>query len=590
MSIDDSQTAAMQANAEHAAFSDERIAAAFDCLRIALTVFDRGDRLIYANQHFRYLFRCFKRIEPLLGLSFEHILRVTVESGEIAEDGIERDREGWIRRRVAEHQSRPYQAFDQRLTDGRCLQIKERATPDGGSVLLWVYITDAMRQRLRLEDAIAGACDGFALWSDADKLLASNDSFARLFGGKTGLERGVNFEEVLDGAVDAGRVRPMGDPEGWIGQLLSSRDERGIRTEFQTANGRWFQLAETHTRDGSIASVLTDVTQLKQTETELRRRGDALEKSVNELKDAQAKLSQQGDALAAANVELESARVDAERSNTYKTSFLRSITHELRTPLNAIMGFSEVLESQALGPLGNDKYREYVGYIRTSGHHLLSLINQLLDLSRIEAGKMELKREDHDAGEIAQYCARMLNENAARGEVTLRLALPETTPAVHADILAARQVTLNLLSNAIKFTPKGGAVTLGVEARDGFCVFTVADTGAGIAEEDLPRLMQPFMQAGDILTRRDKGSGLGLAIAKALTELQGGRIELESTVGVGTTARVFLPLAKADTAGEHQAARKLFPSATTLPPENLPPSATTLPPCGGGLGWGGFSD
>ncbi|MGQ0677728.1 MAG: PAS-domain containing protein [Rhodospirillales bacterium] len=532
--------------AEHAGFSDTRIAAAFDCLRIALTVFDRDDRLIYANQHFRYLFRCFERIEPLLGLSFEDILRATVTHGEVAEDDAARDPEGWIVRRVKQHQSRPFRVFEQRLADGRCLQIKERATPDGGSVLLWVDISEAMHQRLRLEDAVDGACDGFALWSDHDRLLSCNAHFARLFGGAEGLKPAADFDAVLESAVAAGRVRPTGDPEGWIGQLLSSRCERGIRTEFQTGNGRWYQLAETHTRDGGIASILTDVTQLKQTETELRRRGDALEKSVHELRAAEALLSEQGAALSAANAELEASRLDAERANAYKTSFLRSISHELRTPLNAIMGFSEVLDSQALGPLGNAKYQEYAGYIRTSGQHLLSLINQLLDLSRIEAGRMELRRETHDAAEIARYCAQMLNEKAARGRVALAIALPERPLAVHVDVLAARQVALNLLSNAIKFTPEGGSVSLELAAADGFCMLTVKDTGPGIAKEDIPRLMQPFMQAGDILTRQDKGSGLGLAIAKALTELHGGRIELESTMDVGTTVRVFLPLARED--------------------------------------------
>jgi two-component system cell cycle sensor histidine kinase PleC len=534
---------------EHAVFSDARIAAAFDCLRIALTVFDRDDRLIYANQHFRYLFRCFKRIEPLLGRSFADIVRATVTYGEVADEDAQRDPEGWLKRRVAQHQSRPYQAFEQRLSDGRHLQIKERTTPEGGSVLLWLDITDAMRQRLRLEDAIDGACDGFALWNDSDRLLAGNARFARLFGGPQGVKPGARFDEMLEAAVAAGRVRPIGDPQAWIGQLLYSRCERGIRTEFQAEGGRWFQLAETHTRDGSIASVLTDVTQLKQTETELRRRGDALERSVRELQAAQKLLSEQGEAL-------EASRIDAERANAYKTSFLRSITHELRTPLNAIMGFSEVLETQAMGPLGNPKYGEYVGYIRTSGQHLLSLINQLLDLSRIEAGKMALNREAHDIADIARYCATMLRENAAQGEVTLKLALPRDPLAVDADVLAARQVVLNLLSNAIKFTPAGGTVSLAAEpAEGGFCKLTVADTGPGIAEEDVPRLMQPFMQAGDILTRRDKGSGLGLAIAKGLTELHGGRIELESALGAGTAVRVFLPLAKDGGARVESAAR-----------------------------------
>ena len=527
---------------EHSGFSDARIAAAFDCLRVALTVFDRDDRLIYANEHFRYLYPCFKRIEPLLGLGFEEIALAIARDGDVDDETAQRDPALWARQRLAEHRSRATKAREMRLSNGCSLQIKERKTPDGGSVLLWVDITDAVRQRLRLEDAINGASDGFALWSRSDRLMACNDRFARLFAADGKLEPGIAYDRAMEDAVEAGRVRPIGDARLWLEQLLSGRPELGIRTEFKTDDHRWFQLTETPTRDGSVASVLTDITAIKASEMELRRRGGALERSMREMEAARTLLHQKSTEIAAANAELEAARIDAEGANAYKTSFLRSITHELRTPLNAIMGFSEVLETQKMGPLGNAKYIEYVGIIRSSGQHLLSLINQLLDLSRIEAGRMDLLREKHDAVEIARYCADMLQATAARGGVAVGMELPDQPVAVHVDVLATRQILLNLMSNAIKFTPDGGRVTLALQPAEGFCAFSVSDTGAGIAEEDLPRLMQPFMQAGDILTRRDKGSGLGLAIAKALTELQDGRIELQSELGVGTTVRVFLPL------------------------------------------------
>jgi len=525
-------------------FPAGEVSAAFDCLRIALGVFDRDDRLIYANEHFRYLYRSFDTVDDLIGMTFEQVMRLIVVNGDIAGETAARDPEAWIAERMQEHRSRPFHAFDQRLSDGRYLQIKERPTQGGGSVLAWIDVTDMMRQRIRLEDAMRSASEGFALWNQADRLVDCTERFARLFGDdERRLKSGVVYDRMIRGAIDAGRLVPPGDATAWIAERLAGRRRTASRTEFHSRDGRWFQLAECRTREGGVASVLTDITALKEHEIELTLRGKTLERTVHELEMVQVKTEEQASALAAMAEELDGARREAERANAYKTGFLRSITHELRTPLNAIIGFSEFLQTEALGRLGNPKYVEYVEIIRTSGMHLLSLINQLLDLSRIEAGRLELKRDVHDLIDVVRYCIAMVRESAARGEVKLELDIPDEPIAADVDLLATRQVLLNLLSNAIKYTRPGGNVRIDTSIEGGMVRITVADTGVGIAEDDLPRLMQPFMQAGDIMTRRAQGSGLGLSIARALTELHGGCIELTSAVGVGTTVSVTLPLA-----------------------------------------------
>jgi two-component system cell cycle sensor histidine kinase PleC len=338
-------------------------------------------------------------------------------------------------------------------------------------------------------------------------------------------------------------VVPADEADAWLADRFAAHRLATSRAEFQLPDGRWFQLIESRTRDGGTATVLTDVTALKESEIELRQRGKTLERTVHELEMVQVKTEEQATMLASMAEELDGSRREAERISAYKTSFLRSITHELRTPLNAIIGFSELIQTEAMGKVGNPKYIEYADLVRSSGMHLLSLINQMLDLSRIEAGKMELDLEQHDLNDIVRYCIAMLGENAARGKVAIEHDLSRGRLPVNVDLLAARQVVLNLLGNAIKFTEPGGRVSVAVRQEPGLARVTIADTGVGISEDDLPRLMQPFAQAGDILTRRVQGSGLGLAIAKALVELHGGQIEIASEIHVGTQVDVTLPLA-----------------------------------------------
>ncbi|MBL8705278.1 MAG: PAS-domain containing protein [Rhodospirillales bacterium] len=528
-------------------FPAAELAVAFDCLRVALAVFDRNDCLIYANEQFRFLYRGIQAVEDLVGMRFDQIMRMVLANREIAGELAANKPEEWLEEFMALHRSKPFYAYEQRLADGRYLQVKERPTPDGGTVILWVDITEMMRERQRLEDAMQSATEGFALWGQSDKLIAHNDQFARLFGSAARpLRAGQDYAEVLRAALAGGRVQPAQDAEAWLAERLDYHRRPSSRAEFQLRDGRWFQMIESRTREGGTASVLTDVTALKESEIELRQRGKTLERTVHELEMVQVKTEEQATMLATMAEELDVARREAEQVSAYKTSFLRSITHELRTPLNAIIGFSEMIQTQALGKVGNPRYMEYAELVRSSGLHLLSLINQLLDLSRIEAGKMELAIEPNDLVEIVRYCLGMLDDSATKGKVALELDLPASPVTVGADLLAARQIVLNLLSNAIKFTEAGGYVRIVVQPEHEKARLTIKDTGVGIPEEDLPRLMQPFAQAGDILTRRAQGSGLGLAIARALVELHGGQIEIESELGIGTTVSVTLPLIQGD--------------------------------------------
>lgn len=238
------------------------------------------------------------------------------------------------------------------------------------------------------------------------------------------------------------------------------------------------------------------------------------------------------------------AREKAESANHTKSAFLANMSHELRTPLNAIIGFSEMLKREMFGTLGHEKYNEYSALIHDSGLYLLDLINDVLDMSKIEAGKMEVSIEPLDLQEIASSCLRLIEERASKMGVTLHFTANLFNPYVLAfgDARATKQILLNLLSNAIKFTPPGGEITLSLETSDGYMNVSVTDTGIGIAKDDIPRLLLPFEQVTKISTTSHEGSGLGLALTKSFAELQGGLFQLDSEPGVGTTACLSLPL------------------------------------------------
>jgi len=232
----------------------------------------------------------------------------------------------------------------------------------------------------------------------------------------------------------------------------------------------------------------------------------------------------------------------AEAASRAKTEFLANMSHELRTPLNAIIGFSEILKQEPLGPLGHPSYRDYVRDVYESGVHLLHIINDILDLSKIEVGKLTLSETPVDLREAIDSCMRIVRERADNGGIALVAELAPDLPTFNADERMVKQVLLNLLSNAIKFTPPGGSVRIiaRVDDADGLIV-QVVDTGIGIAAADIERALQPFEQIDSSLHRKYQGTGLGLPLARSMSELHGGRFAIESTVGQGTTVTVHFP-------------------------------------------------
>lgn len=236
------------------------------------------------------------------------------------------------------------------------------------------------------------------------------------------------------------------------------------------------------------------------------------------------------------------ARRRAEAGSKAKSRFLATMSHELRTPLNAIMGFSEVMKDEIFGQHASPVYREYAKDIYDSGNHLLQLINEILDLSRIEAGRYELIEERAHLGDIAQDCHRLLTLRAENKGVEVTVDIDPDLPQVWVDVRAMRQICLNLLSNAIKFTPKGGRVAIVVaQTTDGGQVLAIRDTGPGIPEDEIPKVLQAFGQGSLAHETAEGGTGLGLPIVKSLIELHGGTFELTSELRKGTDVRVFLP-------------------------------------------------
>jgi signal transduction histidine kinase len=256
-------------------------------------------------------------------------------------------------------------------------------------------------------------------------------------------------------------------------------------------------------------------------------------------------LKQQYTELESTNAKLATAKLNAEAASRMKTEFLANVSHELRTPLNSIIGFSEMIDKEQHGPLGHDKYRSYIRDIHTSGLHLLGVVNDILDISKIEVGEFELQQDQVDIAETIDTTLRIVNERATRAGVSVSAELSGPLPMLLGDARRVRQILLNLLSNSVKFTAAGGRVVVrAARTADGGLVVSVADSGIGIAPEDMEKAMTPFGQVDGKLNRKYEGTGLGLPLAKSLTELHGGCFRLSSAVGKGTTVTLEFPTAR----------------------------------------------
>ncbi len=277
-------------------------------------------------------------------------------------------------------------------------------------------------------------------------------------------------------------------------------------------------------------------------EDALQESEQILQQRVLELEVVRDQLEQRGSELVELAESRDTARSQAELANRSKSEFLANMSHELRTPLNAVIGFSEIIKNETFGPVGSTKYREYGGDIHGAGRHLLDLINDILDLSKIEAGGEELHEEEIEIQEIIRSVMTLVKGRAEKGDVRLVLDLPDGLPMLRADERKTKQILVNILSNAIKFTEAGGSVTLKIWCRPGSGhVFRITDTGIGMALQDIPKALMPFGQIDSELGRKYEGTGLGLPLTKHLVEMHSGSLDLQSAKGVGTTVTVRFP-------------------------------------------------
>jgi len=385
----------------------------------------------------------------------------------------------------------------------------------------------------RLRDAIEAISEAFVLWDADNRLVVCNSRFLKLHDLTPGAAvPGQFYADVMQGS------RPQVVRQQTLG---GSRPDVGSRTfEAQLADGRWLQINERRTKDGGYVSVGTDITALKRHEEQLVESERRLIASVADLKKSRQTLEAQTQQLADLAERYLEQKAQAESANRTKSEFLANMSHELRTPLNAIIGFAEVMEDGLFGPLGSEKYRDYCRDIRTSGTYLLSVINDILDMSRIEAGRMRLSRQSIEVDAIVTKALVFVSELARTKHLEIAV---ETLPqvAIFADERALQQILVNLLQNAVKFTPQGGRIAVRPRRAANAVNIFVEDGGIGIPKDAIANLGRPFEQVETEFTRTYKGSGLGLAIARSLAELHGGSLRIRSQPGVGTIVLVHLP-------------------------------------------------
>src|SRR3569623_1194437 len=380
---------------------------------------------------------------------------------------------------------------------------------------------------MRLRDAIETIPEAFVLWDADNRLVLCNSNFQELHDlPDEAITVGASYESV----VAAGRQPVVRNKV-----ITHGPTQPGARTfEAQLAAGRWLHISERRAKDGGYVSVGTDISSIKTHEEKLVESERRQVATIADLRAAQHRLAELAEKYAA-------EKTRAEEANQAKSKFLANMSHELRTPLNAIIGFSEIMESGMFGPLGVDKYREYCSDIRTSGQYLLAVINAVLDMAKIEAGRIRLDFEDLALAPLLGEAMRVVSARAQDKQLTLTARLSPDL-ALRADRRALKQLVLNLLSNAVKYTPAGGQETLRARNVGDTVVVGIADTGIGIAPDALARLGRPFEQVESQLVKSHPGSGLGLAISKSLVELHGGRMSIRSTDGRGTMVQVRLPL------------------------------------------------
>ncbi len=397
---------------------------------------------------------------------------------------------------------------------------------------------EALKQKnrdadIRLRDAIENISEAFVLWDSKKQLVMCNSKYQQLYNlPSSSIVSGTPHEEVMQNSRK---------PKMRSKIPTDRRFEKGTKTyEAQIEDGRWLQVSERRTRDGGFVSIGTDITQIKRNEEKLMDSEQRLMATIKDLRSSQHKLEYQAQQLVELAEEYNDQKKKAEAGNRSKSEFLANISHELRTPLNAIIGFSDIMRSNMFGPMGSEKYDEYADDIHHSGSFLLGVINDVLDMSKIEAGRFQLSPETVHLDELLDETMRIISMQAEESKITVNHKIPDSL-VLDADRRAVKQILLNLLSNAVKFTPEDGRIDVTAKALKHSVNIVIRDNGIGISREAIQRIGQPFEQVQDQFTKNHKGSGLGLAIARSLTMLHGGTLKIRSAPGEGTLVAVRLP-------------------------------------------------
>ncbi|MGX1309377.1 two-component system cell cycle sensor histidine kinase PleC [Amorphus suaedae] len=439
-------------------------------------------------------------------------------------------------------------AFRMRHTDGRWVWQRFRAElvtdgPHGTPHLIGIAL-DITEQKmiaersatadLRLRDAIETVSEAFVLWDAENRLVMCNSKYQQLHNlPEEAIRPGAPYQVVMQAARQP-IVSSQTPPE-----MIET--EEGARSyEAELGDGRWLQINERRTKDGGFVSVGTDISALKRHEERLMESERQLRATVVDLRQSRQKLESQARQLVELAEKYAEEKTRAEEANKAKSEFLANISHELRTPLNAIIGFSEIMQQGMFGSLGSVKYEEYCNDIHHSGTYLLGVINDILDMSRIEAGQVDLSVEAVELEELVSEATRIMTPTAREKDIVLASSIAPQM-RINVDRRAMKQILLNLMSNAVKFTPDNGRVTVRARLEQHAIIVSVEDTGIGIPKREVERLGQPFVQVENQFTKTHQGSGLGLAIARSLVEMHSGTMDIQSEVGEGTVVTVHLP-------------------------------------------------
>ena len=507
---------ALRESEERYALANTRLLDILKTIPEGIAIYDTNDRLTLCNEGYRGIFP--KAADLILpGLHFDDLVRANIERG--AFNISETEKATFFVERVALHRHAA-SLSELHLSDGRWIQVRKKRTRQGDLVGVWTDITDIKQREEALREseeryalAMEGAGEGLWHWHILRQEIYMAPRLAALLGIANPDSKTVYLIYADHIHPEDRAVRRQAFHDYFKGRAPFYSCEYRLRV----ADGdyRWILDCGLGQRDASgrvyrMAGSISDITERKSHEVELRL-----------------------------------AKEQAEIANRAKTEFLANMSHELRTPLNAVIGFSDIIRQELIGPVGKPKYRDYAEDIYQSGIHLLEVINDILDVAKIEAGKEDLVEEIVDVDQSVQSALRLVRQRAVANGLAVTVALPEDMPPIRADARKIKQMLINLLSNSIKFTQPGGHVTISAaRAPNGGLRIAVADTGIGIAAADLPNALSPFGQIDSHLTRKHQGTGLGLTLVQAMAKLHGASFDIASESNKGTTVTLEFPAAR----------------------------------------------